>query len=62
MKAVVFGTHNDDRAALRKANEELATSHMGVLTREALAEIANTTVTSVSEGQAGRGLTHEITA
>ena len=53
---------DDLLARLLTFRNVLVTSHMGFLTREALAEIASTTLTSLSDCQAGRPLTHEITA
>jgi len=53
---------DDLLARLLTFRNVLVTSHMGFLTREALTEIAGTTLTSLSDFHAGRPLTHEITA
>jgi len=53
---------DDLLARLLTFRNVLVTSHMGFLTREALAEIASTTLASLADFQAGRPLTHEITA
>ena len=49
-------------ARLLSFRNVVVTSHMGFLTREALQEIASTTLASLSEFAAGRTLAHEITA
>jgi D-lactate dehydrogenase len=53
---------DDLLARLLTFRNVLVTSHMGFLTREALAEIADTTLASLSDCQAGRPLAHEIMA
>ncbi len=54
---------NDDQLArLLTFRNVIVTSHMGFLTQEALQEIADTTLTSLSDFAAGRPLAHEITA
>jgi D-lactate dehydrogenase len=53
---------NDDvLARLLTFRNVIVTSHMGFLTREALEEIASTTLASLSDFAAGRPLLHEIT-
>ncbi len=53
---------DDTLARLLTFRNVLVTSHMGFLTREALQEIATTTLASLSDFAAGRPLAHEITA
>jgi D-lactate dehydrogenase len=53
---------DDLLARLLTFRNAIVTSHMGFLTREALAEIAGTTLTNLSDCEAGRPLTHEIKA
>lgn len=53
---------DDMLARLLTFRNVLVTSHMGFLTREALQEIAATTLASLSDFAAGRPLAHEITA
>ena len=52
---------DDMLARLLTFRNVLITSHMGFLTREALLEIAATTLDSLSEFEAGHGLSHGLT-
>ncbi|CAN7791869.1 2-hydroxyacid dehydrogenase [Caballeronia sp. LjRoot34] len=52
---------DDDLARLLSFPNVIVTSHMGFMTREALGEIARTTLASVDEFEKGKPLSHELT-
>lgn len=53
---------DDQLARLLTFRNVLVTSHMGFLTREALQEIAATTLASLTDFEAGQPLAHDLTA
>ena len=54
------GLTDDVLARLLTFPRVIVTSHMGYLTREALSEIAATTIASLVEFEHGKKLTHEL--
>jgi D-lactate dehydrogenase len=56
------GLHDDVLARLLTFPRVIETSHRGYMTSDALGEIATTTLTSLTEFQEGKPLTHELKA